>query len=123
MPASLVISHHQTESLVSVASLPIVDSLNEDLIQLQEHLEDNIPCYILARLDDPPSEWLAISYVPDFANVRDKVGPVVDAVELNLISTDIVCFNTEFFDQVVRLVYFHGHSICDPQSGPDPRSL
>lgn len=62
----------QDESLVSVASLPIVDSLNEDLIQLQEHLEDNIPCYILARLDDPPSEWLAISYVPDFANVRDK---------------------------------------------------
>lgn len=62
----------QDESLVSVASLPVADSLNEDLVQLQEHLEDNVPCYILARLDDPPSEWLAISYVPDFANIRDK---------------------------------------------------
>lgn len=62
----------QDESLVSVASLPVAGSLNEDLVQLQEYLEDKEPCYILARLDDPPSEWLAISYVPDFANVRDK---------------------------------------------------
>lgn len=62
----------QDESLVSVASLPTANSLNEDLVQLQEYLEDKEPCYILARLDDPPSEWLAISYVPDFANVRDK---------------------------------------------------
>lgn len=114
-----MISYHQTESLVSVASLSVADSLNEDLVQLQEHLEDNVPCYILARLDDPPSEWLAISYVPDFANVRDKVGPVVDIAELNLISPDAVCFNTEFFDQVTGLGCFHGHSICDPQSRPD----
>lgn len=62
----------QDESLVSVASLPVANSLNEDLVQLQEYLEDKEPCYILARLDDPPSEWLAISYVPDFANVRNK---------------------------------------------------
>ncbi|KAG0705296.1 actin depolymerizing protein [Suillus ampliporus] len=61
------------ESLVSVASLPVTESLGEDLVQLQEYLEDKEPCYILARLDDPPSEWLAISYVPDFANVRDKM--------------------------------------------------
>jgi len=44
------------------------------LLQLQEYLEDKEPCYILARLDDPPSEWLAVSYVPDSAKVRDKVG-------------------------------------------------
>lgn len=61
------------ESLVSVASLPVTESLGEDLVQLQEYLEDKEPCYILARLDDPPSEWLAISYVPDFSNVRDKM--------------------------------------------------
>ncbi|KAG2120031.1 actin depolymerizing protein [Suillus clintonianus] len=62
----------QDESLVSVTSLSVTESLNEDLVQLQDHLEEKEPCYILARLDDPPSEWLAISYVPDFANVRDK---------------------------------------------------
>lgn len=62
----------QDESLISVASLPVANSLNEDLVQLQEYLEDKEPCYILARLDDSPSEWLAISYVPDFANVRNK---------------------------------------------------
>ncbi|KAG2157606.1 actin depolymerizing protein [Suillus bovinus] len=62
----------QDESLVSVASLPVADSFNEDLVQLQEYLEDKEPCYILARLDDPPSEWLAVSYVPNFANIRDK---------------------------------------------------
>ncbi|KAG1748929.1 actin depolymerizing protein [Suillus paluster] len=61
------------ESLVSIASLPVAKSLSEDLVQLQEYLEDKEPCYILARLDDPPSEWLMISYVPDFANVRDKM--------------------------------------------------
>ncbi|KAG2740215.1 hypothetical protein P692DRAFT_20881080 [Suillus brevipes Sb2] len=61
-----------TEPLVSVASLPTVDSLTKDLIQLQEHLEDNILCYILARLDDPSSEWLAISYVSDFVNIQNK---------------------------------------------------
>ncbi|KAG1736785.1 actin depolymerizing protein [Suillus lakei] len=62
----------QDESLISVASLSVAESLSEDLVQLQEYLEDKEPCYILARLDDSPSEWLAISYVPDFANVRDK---------------------------------------------------
>jgi twinfilin-like protein len=62
----------QDETLVSVASLPVVKSLHEDLVQLQEYLEDKEPCYVLARLDDPPSEWLAISYVPDYANVRNK---------------------------------------------------
>jgi twinfilin len=66
-----------------VASLSVAESLGEDLIQLQEHLEDKEPCYILARLDDPSSEWLAISYVPDSASVRDKVGIIVDVRLLN----------------------------------------
>jgi hypothetical protein len=74
-----MISHHRTESLVPVVSLPVAKSLSEDLVQLQEHLEDKEPCYILARLDDLPSEWLAISYVPDYAGVRDKVGVFIYA--------------------------------------------
>lgn len=43
---------------------------DENVLQL----DDNIPAYILARLDEPASDsWLAISYVPDTAKVRDKV--------------------------------------------------
>ena len=73
-----MISYHPTESLVPATSIPIAESLSEDLVHLQEQLEDTEPCYILARLDDPPSEWLAISYVPDSAKVRDKVGIFLD---------------------------------------------
>lgn len=40
---------------------------------MQSILEDNVPAYVLARLDDPPSEWLVVYYVPDTAKVRDKV--------------------------------------------------
>jgi len=36
-------------------------------------LEDKIPAYVLVRLDDPPSAWLAVHYVPDTAKVRDKM--------------------------------------------------
>ncbi|KIJ17140.1 hypothetical protein PAXINDRAFT_167919 [Paxillus involutus ATCC 200175] len=63
----------QNESLVPVTSVEVAGSLDDDLALLQDHLEDNVPCYILARLDDPPSEWLAISYVPDAATVRAKM--------------------------------------------------
>jgi len=40
---------------------------------LSDILEDNIPAYILARLDNPVSEWLAIFYVPETAKVKDKM--------------------------------------------------
>ncbi|KIJ63252.1 hypothetical protein HYDPIDRAFT_113217 [Hydnomerulius pinastri MD-312] len=63
----------QNESLVPVTSIEVSGSLEEDLVQLQDHLEDQEPCYILAQLDNPPSEWLLISYVPDSAKVRDKM--------------------------------------------------
>ncbi|KAF8522264.1 actin depolymerizing protein [Hysterangium stoloniferum] len=49
------------------------ETLAEDLEQLQPILDDTTPAYILARLDDPSSQWLAITYVPDTANVRDKM--------------------------------------------------
>jgi len=67
------LSYHP-ESLVDT-SIPVNGSLEEDLLQLQdpEILQDNVPAYLLVRLDDPPTEWLAIDYVPDSAKVRDKV--------------------------------------------------
>ena len=40
---------------------------------LQSLLDDSIPAYVLVRLDDPPSAWLAVHYVPDSASIRDKV--------------------------------------------------
>ncbi|KAF9265739.1 actin depolymerizing protein [Marasmius fiardii PR-910] len=63
------------ESLVHDQSIPIEGSLQEDLDKLQGDsiLEEDIPAYILTKLDDPPSEWLAIFYVPDSAKVRDKM--------------------------------------------------
>ena len=48
-------------------------TLEQDLDRLGGILEENVPAYVLVRLDDPPTEWLAIYYVPDSAKVRDKV--------------------------------------------------
>jgi twinfilin-like protein len=63
----------ENESLVPVASVSVSGTLDDDLALLQDHLEENVPCYVLTRLDNPPSEWLIISYVPDAAQVRQKV--------------------------------------------------
>src|ERR1700761_139602 len=63
----------RNESVVSDGVTPISASFESDLHQLFQILEDRAPAYILAKLDDPPSSWLAISYVPDNANVRDKM--------------------------------------------------
>ncbi|KAJ8093104.1 Twinfilin-1 [Marasmius tenuissimus] len=63
------------ESLVHDQSIPVGGTLDEDLAKLQDDsiLQDNTPAYLLTKLDDPPSEWLAIYYVPDTAKVRDKM--------------------------------------------------
>jgi len=61
------------ESLVHDQSIPIEGSLIEDLAKLQDILLDDVPAYILTKLDDPSTEWLVIYYVPDSAKVRDKM--------------------------------------------------
>ncbi|KAF8478603.1 actin depolymerizing protein [Russula ochroleuca] len=63
----------QNEALVNDASIPPSSTLENDLNRLQSLLDDNIPAYVLVRLDDPPSAWLAVHYVPDTAKVRDKM--------------------------------------------------
>jgi len=57
------------------SSVPISGSFEEDLAKLQDvdFLQDDSPAYVLAKLDSS-SDWIAISYVPDSAKVRDKVG-------------------------------------------------
>jgi twinfilin len=73
-PIISVPSHIQlAEALVIDATVPVSSTLENDLNRLQSLLDDNVPAYVLARLDDPPSAWLAINYVPDTASVRDKV--------------------------------------------------
>lgn len=61
------------EALVTDATVPQSSTLETDLTRLQSLLDDHVPAYVLVRLDDPPSAWLAVHYVPDTANVRDKV--------------------------------------------------
>jgi twinfilin-like protein len=56
------------------SSVAISGSFEEDLVKLQDVdlLQDDSPAYVLAKLDSP-SDWIAISYVPDSAKVREKV--------------------------------------------------
>ena len=61
------------ESLVPDGAYPPSGTFEEDLDKLVDILEYNVPAYVLVRLDDPPSQWLAVHYVPDSAKVRDKV--------------------------------------------------
>ncbi|KAI8998459.1 actin depolymerizing protein [Trametes punicea] len=61
------------ESLVPSHTVAPSGTLEEDLDRLGDILEDNVPAYVLVRLDDPPTEWLAVYYVPDTAKVRDKM--------------------------------------------------
>ncbi len=61
------------ESLVPDGVHSQTGTLGQDLDKLGDLLDDNVPAYILVRLDDPPTEWLAVYYVPDSAKVRDKV--------------------------------------------------
>lgn len=63
------------ESLTPDEIIPPSGTLDQDLDNLATIVEDDVPAYVLVRLDEPPSDWLAIYYVPDNAKVRDKVRP------------------------------------------------
>ena len=80
------------EALVTDTIVPPSSTLENDLKSLQSLLDDNVPAYVLVRLDDPPSTWLAIHYVPDTARVRDKV-PASDIISIALGSLQLArCF-------------------------------
>ncbi|TCD63294.1 Twinfilin-1 [Steccherinum ochraceum] len=68
----------RNESLVLDDSKPIRGSLEQDfdrltIAQSEERalLDEKVPAYVLTKLDE--AGWLAIFYVPDEANVRDKM--------------------------------------------------
>ncbi|CAZ82722.1 unnamed protein product [Tuber melanosporum] len=66
----------ENEALVSKETLPSAGSFDEDLSQLDGHLKDNQPAYIILRRRDLGSlvaPFICIAYVPDIANVRQKM--------------------------------------------------
>jgi twinfilin-like protein len=69
----LTFNFNLAEALVIDTTIPPLSTLENDLNRLQSLLDDDVPAYVLVRLDDPPSAWLAVHYVPDTARVRDKV--------------------------------------------------
>ncbi|KAG9078335.1 Twinfilin-1 [Ceratobasidium sp. UAMH 11750] len=60
----------QNESLVPDETIPTgSDEFIQDLTKLQEILQDDVPAYVLVRIDAADNTWLFISYVPDTAKV------------------------------------------------------
>ncbi|KAG6886024.1 hypothetical protein C0993_005208 [Termitomyces sp. T159_Od127] len=59
------------EQLVHDLTISAAASFEDDLALLPDVLQDDVPAYILAKVS--PSDWTAISYVPDSAKVRDKM--------------------------------------------------
>lgn len=60
--------------MVQAGTWPRSGDLMNDFGNIKGYVEDNVPAYLLVRLDTTASsDWLAISYVPDTAKVRDKM--------------------------------------------------
>lgn len=64
----------QKESLVPVATLPSKSSsFTDNLDSLQQHIKSDAALYIILRRGDSAPQFLAITYVPDSAPVRQKM--------------------------------------------------
>ncbi|KAL2693634.1 hypothetical protein Neosp_000194 [[Neocosmospora] mangrovei] len=64
----------ENESLVPVATLPSTSSsFGENLASLQPHIKTDVALYIILRRYDSAPKFLAITYVPDAARVRQKM--------------------------------------------------
>lgn len=61
------------ETLVAATTIPPSGTFEQDLDKLADVLEDRAPAYVLARTDKPGSDWLAIFYVPETSEIRDKM--------------------------------------------------
>lgn len=60
--------------MVPVATLPSTSSSFEgNLSSLQPHIKDDVALYIILRRYDSAPQFLAITYVPDAAKVRQKM--------------------------------------------------
>lgn len=64
----------ENESLVPVATLPSTSSsFGENLASLQPYIKTDVALYIILRRYDSAPKFLAITYVPDAARVRQKM--------------------------------------------------
>lgn len=64
----------ENESLVPVATLPSTSSsFGENLASLQPHIKTDVALYIILRRYESAPRFLAITYVPDAARVRQKM--------------------------------------------------
>ncbi|KAJ2804279.1 Twinfilin-1 [Coemansia guatemalensis] len=61
------------EELQATSEHRLQGTLLDDLAQVPELLGEAEPCYLLIRLDSEESRWLLATYVPDSAQVRDKM--------------------------------------------------
>ncbi|KAF8477432.1 hypothetical protein BDZ91DRAFT_709234 [Kalaharituber pfeilii] len=73
-----IIAGISSESLVHKHTLPALGNFDSDLAQLDDILKDNEPAYVILRRYEPsPSAqadcFVAVTYVPDAANVRQKM--------------------------------------------------
>ncbi|KAG5340330.1 hypothetical protein C0989_002141 [Termitomyces sp. Mn162] len=70
-PRFIKVSIHNEQLVHDLTISAAAPSFEQDLPLLPDVLQDNVPAYILAKVS--PSDWLAISYVPESAKVRDKM--------------------------------------------------
>ncbi|KAG6903180.1 hypothetical protein C0995_002723 [Termitomyces sp. Mi166 len=70
-PRFVKVSIHNEQLLHDLTIPAVAPSFEQDLPLLPHVLQDDVPAYILAKVS--PSDWLAISYVPESAKVRDKM--------------------------------------------------
>lgn len=64
----------ENESLIPVNTIPVQDDFESDLNQLQTHLAPNKAHYILLKIaPGEPNGYVAVTYVPNSAPVRQKM--------------------------------------------------
>ncbi|KAJ2083375.1 Twinfilin-1 [Coemansia sp. RSA 988] len=61
------------EELQATGEYQLQGTLQDDLAQVPGLLGETEPCYLLIRVDTEESRWLLATYVPDNAQVRDKM--------------------------------------------------
>mmetsp|Transcript_7847 Transcript_7847/g.9733 ORF Transcript_7847/g.9733 Transcript_7847/m.9733 type:complete len:337 (-) Transcript_7847:36-1046(-) len=64
------------DEMVQTAAVNVQGNAEEDFPKLQDHLQRDMPCYLLYRLDsknDHGYEWLLISFVPDGSPVKSRM--------------------------------------------------
>ncbi|TFY83243.1 hypothetical protein EWM64_g771 [Hericium alpestre] len=117
---STISCHRQTvELLVLDSTVPVEGTFESDLAKLQDLLEDTVPASVLVRLEEPPTEWLAIHYVPDSAKIRDKMlyASTRTTLTKNLPSTHFsdTLFATSKEDLTPAAYAAHRRSVAAPQ--------